>query len=91
MRDGVPRLGTARRAVDFERIRFIQVRFKRTTFSRKPAFHDRLITFLGFVPASLQRLLRCRGLRENHEARGFPVETMHDPNAIAACPLPCRT
>jgi len=60
--------------------------FKRTTFSRKPAFHD-CLNFLGFVPARRHVCFGCRGLAKIMRPE-VPDRDVHDPKAIAGVPSP---
>lgn len=46
------------------------------------AFDDRFVLLFEGIPVLLQGLFGFRGFSENHQAGGFAVEPMNDPDAF---------
>ena len=63
-------------------IRLVEIRFEGTGFLREMAFDDGFVLLFEDIPVLLQGLFGLRGFSENHQAGGFAVEPMDDPDAF---------
>ena len=80
--DGVTGESGGRANKNLEGIGLVEIGFESTSFLREMAFDDCLVLLFEGIPVLLQGLFDHRSFSKNHQARGFPVESMDDPDAF---------
>ena len=80
--DGVAGEGGGRADKNLKGIGLVEIGFEGTGFLREMTFDDRFVLLFEGIPVLLQGFFGLRGFSENHQAGGFAIESVNDPDTF---------